>query len=59
MLDKQNGALERGLRRLVQWFLHLRQPWQALWAVAFILVWVWIEWPPAIPYLLRWLRLLK
>ena len=58
MLDKQNETLGRGLRRFVQWLLHLGEPWQAPWAVAFILMWVWIEWPEAVPYLLRWLRLL-
>ena len=59
MFDKQNEALVRGLRRLSHWFLHPGQPWQALWMVAFILVWVWIEWPLAIPYPLRWLQLLN
>jgi dTDP-D-glucose 4,6-dehydratase len=44
MLDKQNEALERGLRRLVAWYLKLRWPWKALWSVAFLMLWVWIEW---------------
>jgi hypothetical protein len=51
MLDKQNEALTRGLRRLVQWYFNLPWPWKVFWMVAFLLLWVWVECPAAIPYL--------
>jgi hypothetical protein len=53
MLDKQNEALTRGLRRLVQWYFNLPWPWKVFWMVAFLLLWVWVECPAAIPYLWR------
>jgi hypothetical protein len=53
VFEKQDQALGRWLRAFVQWYLHFQQPWQVLLTIAFLLLWLWIEWPAALKYLMH------